>query len=450
MTVRPNGARPISVAHVALFLPWITAIVAARLPIRDNSFLWHVTAGRLQVESGAVLTADPFSFTFGGETWRTQSWLLELGYSLADGIIGLNFVMPFLGACGALTFGFVLLVVYRATGSVEATAIVGVLTAWLAAAFLSPRPVVVSYLLFALVVAAAGQRRLHWTLPLIAWVWASVHGSFILGVGFVVLLALRNRDRGLARAATMMVLAVSLTAHGLALWEILLEFARSQSALDLITEWATPDLTGIPLIPFSVGILLLMVAAMGGRLKPADMWIVAPFLIFAFTATRAVFPAWLALAPFVGGAFSSLRATERDSGQHRRVMVGISTVLVALPFLIPVDPGPLSEDFPAEAVDQLGRGPVFHDDYVGGFIVYARGPELQVFVDDRAELYGADHLGSMTRARSGSPVWREIFDRWGVEQALIRQKDGLADVLLVEGWRRIAQDGEFVLLIGPG
>jgi hypothetical protein len=76
--------RPLSVAHVALVLPWIMAVVAARLPVRDNSFLWHVTAGRLQIEQGAVLTADPFSFTFLGAPWRTQSWLLELVYGLAD------------------------------------------------------------------------------------------------------------------------------------------------------------------------------------------------------------------------------------------------------------------------------------------------------------------------------------------------------------------------------
>ena len=45
-------------------------------------------AGELQLEIGRVLTTDPFSFTAGGEAWRTQSWLAELGYAWLEDVTG--------------------------------------------------------------------------------------------------------------------------------------------------------------------------------------------------------------------------------------------------------------------------------------------------------------------------------------------------------------------------
>jgi hypothetical protein len=267
------------VAHVALLLPWITAVVAARLSIRDNSFLWHVTAGRLQIADGSVLTTDPFSFTHAGESWRTQSWLLELGYGFFDERGGLSFVTPFIAVTATLLFAFILLVTYRQTRSLPATVIVGVLTAWLSAAFLSPRPVLVSYLLLAMVVAATTDKRLRWVLPLVAFVWAAVHGSFILGIGYVVLVGLCQRDRRRLSDAVAMVAVSTFTAHGWGVWQVLVEFGRSRDSLDLITEWATPDLTKVALIPFLIGTILLIVAGIRGHLAMRHLWIVVPFLV---------------------------------------------------------------------------------------------------------------------------------------------------------------------------
>ncbi len=57
-----------------------------------------------------------------------------------------------------------------------------------------------------------------------------------------------------------------------------------------------------------------------------------------------------------------------------------------------------------------------------------------MFVDDRAELYGADFFAEFVDTRRGTPSWREAFDRYGIEQALVGAEDGLADVLFAEGW----------------
>src|SRR5690606_14682225 len=118
----------------------------------------------------------------------------------------------------------------------------------------------------------------------------------------------------------------TLTAHGWGVWQVLLEFGRSQDSLDLITEWATPDLTKIALMPFLFGTVLLIIAGIRGGLKMRHLWIVVPFVIFAATATRAVFPAWIALAPFAGLALTSIRTSARSGGRETRVL----TVVAAL------------------------------------------------------------------------------------------------------------------------
>ena len=75
-------------------VPFEAAIIAARLPVRDNSYLWHVRSGTVQSGRAAVLTADPFSFTAQGRPWRTQSWLADLLYDWGDRLWALDFVVP--------------------------------------------------------------------------------------------------------------------------------------------------------------------------------------------------------------------------------------------------------------------------------------------------------------------------------------------------------------------
>lgn len=422
------------------------AVVAGRLRIRDNSFLWHVTAGTMQNDSGAVLISDPFSFTFAGRPWRTQSWLLDIGYDVAHRAVQLGFV-PFLVAGAALvTFACVLLAAYRASRSVEATALIGVLTAWLSAIFLNPRPVIVSYLLLAVIVVVAGDRRLRWTIPLIVWVWASMHGSFVLGIGYVVLDGLRRRDRAAATDTVAAVVAASLTAHGLGVWEVLLEFARSREALSLITEWRTPNLTGVELAPFLVGIVLLVVGGIRGRLRMADLWVVVPFLVFGLAATRSVFPAWIPLAPLAAASLDGL--PHATPARRSPVIVTVALVLVVFPIVLPVRGG-LSDRFPLEAAAALTDDRVFHDDAVGGYLIYRFGGERQVFVDDRAELYTADHFRDVVAARSGTPTWRDTFDEWSITQAILRSDDGLVRALAEAGWSERYRDDDFVVYDAP-
>src|SRR5680860_70556 len=230
--------RRLTPRHLVLLVPWIGLVIGAAGPIRDNSFLWHVRAGTLQLDLGQVLRTDPFSFTMQGAPWRTQSWLIELGYGrLERWTHGLGWVPAMLVVVGTLTFLLVGLTVHRQTRNLLATGIVMALFTWLGLAFQVPRPVLFSFLMLALLVVVL-DRGIIWAVPLILWVWASVHGSWVLGGGYVVLEALATRRswRPVLKTALVSLLAVSITAHGLGVWEILCAFLQNREALRVITE----------------------------------------------------------------------------------------------------------------------------------------------------------------------------------------------------------------------
>lgn len=442
----------LSVRHLFVLVPILGVVVGAARSITDNSFLWHVRAGTLQLDLGEVLRSDPFSFTAASESWRTQSWIADLGYGILERWTGdLAWVWPLVAATMVMTLALVAAAVYRVRPDPIPTAVVVALVTWLSLQTLVPRPVVFSHLLLAALIVALGHRRARWTIPLLLWLWASVHGSFIVGLGLIVLEAIRTADKRLARTAGMSAMLVSVTAHGLALWAVLGRFAESRGALDLITEWAPPRLTQPEAWPYALLLVLLLMGAAGGAIRPRDLIVVAPFMLFGLTSFRALFPAMIVLAPWAVSSLPSIKNKART--ELYAVNVAIALVLVAGAVALGwarSHTAPDDERFPIAASAHVDPGPLFHDDAVGGYLIYADWPERLVYVDDRAELYGTERFERFVDVRGGLPAWRDAFGEYGIGQALLRADvTGLQEVLTVEGWIERFRDENFVVLVAP-
>lgn len=441
--------RGITFWMVVTVLPWIIVVRAARSPIQDNSFLWHIRAGTIQADAGAVLTADPFSFTFAGRPWRTQSWLADLAYGWLDDRAGLAVTPWMLTVVGAVVLGGVSLAVWRGTASRVAVAATSVLTGLLMAPFLNPRPVLWSFLFLSLLVLIEQDRRLRWALPPLFWVWASVHASFPLGAVYLVLCVLRTREwRRAVREAPFIAAAVLATAHGWAVVETLGAFGGSGSALALMSEWGPPDIVSWSLAGFLVGVMALLAAGAWKHLEPADLWLVLPLLMIGLSSTRFLFPTWILLARVIGRGFAPLGDVRFGMRPLRGGMATLALVVV-LPFLLPGRPGLDEERFATRLLAEAGSEHVLHDDVVGGYVAYALWPERRVFVDDRAELYGS-FLADFVSARDGRPEWRTLLATWGIEEAVVDARSALAQLLVESGWLQIGSQGDYVLLAKPG
>ena len=439
------------VAHLRFLVPFVAIAWRATQTIGDNSFLWHVRAGTLQIERGQVLTADPFSFTEAGASWRTQSWLAELGYGWLEqttGGIGWVPTMKFLAV--SLTVGLVAMVVYRVSGrSHWVTLGALVLMLWQSSPFAVARPALLGFVLLACVIAIAhSQRRPLWALPLLFWLWASVHGMFVVGLGYLFLDAMRRRSRRQVVAVVAAGVATLFTAHGIGVWLILVQFLQNSAALDLIAEWHPPDFSNPFVVPLLLMILAVIVAGTRGALRPSDLWIVIPFVSFGVMAGRNVWPAVMVLLPIAVTALPQRDAGNRGERQEAIVINwAFGLVLVAVAVLGLVQVAPLSEElFPSrEAMAEVGPGRLFNDTAVGGYLIYAAWPEREVFIDDRAELYGFEGLDRFHDLKSGVGV-EETFAALDIEQAVVPLEWPLVGYLRLLGWETVYEDEYFAVL----
>jgi hypothetical protein len=447
-TAGPARGR-VSVGHIALAVPIIAAVISGRIPVRDNSYLWHVRAGTLQIDLGRVLTEDPFSFTAAGRAWRTQSWLADLLYGWADRKWGLAVVTPIVVLGALLIVGSIAVRNYRVLRSPFAAAIATTWVMWLLIGYFTPRPVILSLGFLALTLVVADEERLRWALPPLLWLWASIHGGFVVGIGYLVLDGLRRRDRRRIVDVAAVSVVTLLTAHGLGTWQVVLQFLGNGEALDLISEWLTPNLISIELFPFLLGIIAILVGAIRGRVTMSDLWVIVPFLAFAFTANRSVPLAGLVLAPwFVTSLLPLGQKTPSTTRVQGRLNAVIMALVIVVPWLVPIEGGLNEELFAVEAVEHLQPGPAFHDDGVGGYLIYSKWPDRLVYIDDRAELYQDDFI-DFSQARGAHDVWREVFARHGIRQALLKHEDRLSHVLRAEGWLPVFEDDRFVVLVAP-
>lgn len=440
----------LSVRHLFLLVPFAGLAWATTRPFRDNSFLWHVRAGTLQLDLGEVLTTDPFSLEYLGESWRTQSWLADILYGwLETSTGGLGWVRFYIFLVLAAALVFTLIAVWKSTEHLAVTAAAGVLLVWQAVPFTAGRPVVFSYLLLAATALAVTSKRTLWAVPAIIWVWAALHGSFVLGLGLVVLYGLARRSRAHFELAAVGALLATLTAHGVGVWQVLAEFASNRGALDLIQEWQPPDYTNPFMFPYALLLLVLVAGGAFGGIARRDLWVVLPFALFGMTAVRNLLPAMIVILPYAAAAVTPSRVEARKVDSPA-IVLGLAALIVLVGAIGLARPLRLAEStFPgAAALDALEPGPVFHGIAVGGYLIYSQWPERPILVDDRAELYGVEGFERYIEVAEGTG-WEELFENLDIDQALLDVEWGLGRELLRAGWTETHRDEHFVVARAP-
>jgi hypothetical protein len=326
-------------AFLAVGLP---ALAALLVPMPAVDLAYQLRAGADILAGHGIPTADTWTFTVFGAPWLDQQWgaqaLLALVYQwtgwtglalLRAGLVGLTFALVRRAVRSAWSIASI-----RAGGSAVASSsrtatLVTLLAFIVAAPGLALRPQLFAIALFAatlvIVVERAAHPRRLWLVPVIAAVWANLHGSFplvivLVGLAWldeVVLLRealpagtpprrLRARllgSTGLAIIGAAATLATLVTPFGIDAWRYIENLARNPEITSQVSEWRPPS----PLDPAgaifyaSVLIVLGMVAfrlRMDRRRPPArfvgPLVTVAVFAILGAVTGRGL--AWWALA----------------------------------------------------------------------------------------------------------------------------------------------------------
>jgi hypothetical protein len=423
--------------------PVLLALLA-RLPTIDLAY--HLRVGSLMRATHALPKVETMTFGAGGGASIDQHWGAQVLLSIVHDLDGFASLVALRGLCVA-TAAALLIVACRARGaSARAACGFTVATYLVAMPYLVLRPQLFGAVLFAWCVLVLAARHRHpwllWTLPVVAAIWANVHGSFPLVVATASfawledLLLGRGRRGRWKRSAIVTLVTVGATLlnpFGVSAWGYVVSLGTNPTIREAVEEWRPPTTETLTGAMFLIALVASggLLARRGRALGWLDLVWVGGFSVLALSAQRNVL--WWAIA--VAPLFASLssRGNARpvpsrpsDSRASRIVNVTIVSALAIMPFVALPWVGrttPLISGAPPPDLIDAGRR--LHDGALlfvyqpwASWIEYDV-PNVRVFVDSRIEIFPDQAWRDYRNALLGGSDAEEILDRWNVDAVLM-------------------------------
>jgi hypothetical protein len=485
-----------STAWLALAAAALLAAVTFGRTVVENDLFWHLAIGRHLAGHGFP-TTDPFGIGTEGLSWSPPEWLSELALFEAFRLGGLGALgvvhTLFLTALGALVFFRARVLTEGPHGSVHALFAVA-LTALPASVHLGIRPLLVGHLLSALVLLELARERrglatLVPVLPLVFVLWANLHPSWPLGVGWIALEVIgRLVSSPLARRwpERFAEVPVSRPVSGALALSPLAALARPDGVdgflypfvhviglsdrMGEIIEWFPLS----PTRPLHVFVVLsclgTLVLSLRRRVAPPDLLVALASSYLLVRHQRFLPLALVGVAPLLSSVLPAPPATAELRARLTSLPVAraLSVVLTVLALVLWPTPAVLEESIlvlsPVRAVDALERidsrseeeGAMrvlttFED---GGYVSW-RLPSSRVFIDSRFDLHvRAGVFDDYLALRAGGPIAplaaRDRFDA-AILPAPARDTsfEHVRRELVDLGWREAFVDENAVLLLAP-
>jgi len=482
MSTERTGS-PVPLPSAGLLLGFVAGVILFAVTVgkglQDADSFWHVTTGRLIVETGQVPSTDPYSFTYGGQPWTPHEWLSEVVMYLLD---------RFAGTTGSLVaFGVIIgaIAVVHAAGlermGLRALAIGPALAVGTTVMFpyATVRPQAISWLLMTVLLwlllsVRPARTWLLAAIPLLFVAWANLHGLYVVGLGFVAAYAaftvagrttMSARRWSVVGVSLAAVVASMLTPAGpQGILYPLRYIDAGDWGLENIQEWQSPDFQNPAHWPL-LGLILALIAN-GGRAAPG--WLVALSWVtvaMALVSLRnAPIAAVVAMPVLAIGIAARIRPTVVHAPsvtRSRRILetaVALVVAIAAVVILVPDDPAAASAEairrrYPVAAVDELvATNPdvrVLADYGWSGYVIsrlYETGG--RVFVDGRNDMYGDELLEQYSTVRAAEDGWDSIVERYGVEALLFPPTAPIVRGFAQDaGWCEALRDDVQVLLI---
>jgi len=442
------------------FVIWGTVVGLERL--HDNSFLTHVATGRLILAHG-VPTRDPYTFTALGRPWVVESWLASVLYRGLENLAGGHGLQVMHAVLCALlgALGWMLTRPARQLGGriLAASALLAVGTG-----YWSSRPLLIALVLFAvLVVMVETDKGPPWALVPLMWVWLNVHGSWPLGLAYLLLRIIGRRVDGAGQGRLPRLLGFAVVGAVLGVfnpigWRLVaypLSVITHHSAFAHIVEWQSPSFSDPVNLAFLVELLVAMVLLVARRGTVEDVLVVAVFGAAALAASRNVPVAALLVTPVLARGLAGIGTIE---GKGRGVVpaVGLLTLValgVALTAGAVQRPAYDLSLYPVKEVSWLAQhhlvpGRVATTDYVGNYLEFRYGTRAEAFIDDRADVFPPAVEKDYGILLSGSEGWKAVLARYRFDVVLWPRSEALASLIAEDpGWTVRISDRHWVVAV---
>jgi hypothetical protein len=425
--------------------------------MRAIDLAYHVRAGEVALSTGEIVVRDPYSFTRGGDPWLNQQWGAQMVFASAHRVWSWAGVA--LAYAAVLGAGFSLLyrICRRAGADARIAAVLTILGFLVGASSLGARPQALAVPLFTGTWLLLSRRdRWTWLVPVLAVVWANVHGSFVLAP---VLAAFALGDdlvgrRPPGRSASILVATLAATAvtpFGPTVWSYVVDVATNDTVRSTVAEWRPPSpLSGAGSLFWLSGVGVAVVAATRrSSVHVLDAARLVVFFVLGALALRST--VWWALAapPIVAGWLAVPQATTDHPGTstpiRARVAVGAAfVVLLVAAFSIRAGtdavtgaPKRLAADAPEVLVGATRRALpagsrllVFQP--FASWFEYSL-PGDPVMVDSRIELFPVGVWRDYDTAIVAGEGWQAILDRDQIAAVVLPPGAVLARALRDDG-----------------
>lgn len=446
MNLRQNSSRSYDFLWLSIgLLPLL--VIAAMLPVQPHDYWWYLRLGKDIVETGAVPVVDTFSSTQAGMPVVYQSWLSAVLFLLiykSGGITATIFlVILLIGFVYAILWGMM-----RQGGLGPRLATLLILISALSGSNnWGVRPQLFAYPLFvgALWILLKWQEHEEkplWLLIPLGFLWANLHGSFILLFILAGLaLVFGNGDRKKLLLVGVLTLAITfINPRGYVLWQNVIETFTAPGIRNLSPEWRPPLNEGWQMnIFFAWMIVLVPLAAFARQRLSSFEW--SLFLIFSWLA-------FSGLRYVVWDLFIIVILTARltpneilqwfDQPQEVKtpaVNLGLGFAMLLMPFLLLPGireswwkdaPPALDPQTPVVAVSWLAEHPelpgvMWNDVVFGSYLIHAM-PSRPVWIDTRIQVaYTPEQARDYLFVQSAQPGWDDFLEKKGVNLLMLTQ-----------------------------
>ena len=470
--------------------------ICSYLPLWHSDLWGHLSYGRWIWNARAVPQVEPLMSLAQGVPFIDTAWLSQLiGYQLVGhfGVAGAQFMYAGLIS---LAFALVLGVVYQRTGSLIATLAAFVTFGWGAyQQLLVVRPQLAGLVCFALVIVVAtsttGRRWHWWGIPLTFALWANLHGSFLMGLGLLGLMAigrafdviwrtgrigaaLRDSEaRRLVLLTQIAAAAVLLNPYGIGIYGEVIAVVSNPNLEDLF-EWSPLSLRmlqGQAAAAITISLFLLYRMS-PRRLQCGEVLSLIGFGLATLWTSRLIHW-WAPLAAYyVGVHLAAIRwknfgrpvEERRSSGLNTVVACGLVWIFFAFtPFGNTLLHGQAKDAQLAaksykkalSALTPLGVtahlnaeppvGQVFNTYEWGDYLTWAGPEKMQVFLNSHAHLVPREVWQDYMAISSASANWEQKLDQYSVNVVVVdvAQRGALIKAIKLkkETWELSYEDG---------
>lgn len=460
----------------------VAALIGARERLPDPDTWWHIAVGQQILNTHTWPTTDPYSFTAQGVHWIAYEWLGEVFMAFAahlGGLLGLSILYYSLIALVTMLLYYY---AYVRCGNWKAACVATGIMLPIASAIYSPRPQLFGYVFLLVTLICLerfrqGHSRALWILPPMFLVWVNTHGTFVFGLaamgvyfaGGLVdfklggLAAERWTPRQRVQLLFTFLLccaALLVTPYGteIAAYPALMAATQPLNIAN-IQEWQ-PLSFGIGVGKYMLALLLAVFLAhvfFPMKYRLAEMGMLLFGVYAACVHIRFVLIFVMIFVPIVA-LFLAKWMPSYDPKKDYYALNLVVIMLLAVS-MVKIMPGQaqlaetVAKDYPTGAIQYLREHPqptgMFNEYFYGGYLIWQLGPQHQVFIDGRADLYEysgvfQDYMKIATLDRKTLP----LLARYHITSCLIDRKGPLATLLAASpDWKQTYADDNSAIFI---